>query len=457
MLAPLPVSLRKDDMTSNSPVSILVRGGHVVTMDPALGDVPEGDVLIEDGRIVRVGKDLEAPGATVIDAARMIVMPGFVEVHWHMWTAIWRGLSHEAAGYFALHRLAPAYTPDDHYAAVRYAATEALNAGITTCHNWSHNLACHADADAECRALADSGIRARFGFGRRVTPTSAPLVPEDLVPLQSWMERHGQGRLDLGIVSQKTENFRAEVATARAMGLKTIAPHVDLSVGLDLLGPDVIFTHGPGTPAEFMALLARRKVKIGLCPSTDPLIGAGLPPLLQFLNGGVSFQDIGFSVDVTCQASADPFSAMRTMLQSARIAQKAGASFQQIIFTPADPADETNGLMMPRQMLELATINGARVLGLDHVTGSITPGKRADIILVRTDDVNMICASDVNPTFQLVQQGQPGNVDTVLVDGVVVKRHGRLQADVAAIGKAAAEAIRGIRERAQLPPVNLAL
>jgi len=202
-------------MTSNSAAPILIRGGHVLTMDAALGDLPAGDVLVEDGRIARVGPSLQAPGATVIDASRMIVMPGFVEVHWHMWNGIWRGLSHEAAGYMALHRLAGAYTPDDHYAAVRYAATEALNAGITTCHNWSHTLACTQDAEAECRALADSGIRARFGFGRRVTPTSAALAPQDLAPVQSWIERHGQGRLDLGIVSQKTENFRAEVATAK--------------------------------------------------------------------------------------------------------------------------------------------------------------------------------------------------------------------------------------------------
>lgn len=444
-------------MTSNSPAPILIRGGQVLTMDAALGDLPAGDVLVEDGCIARVGPALEAPGATVIDASRMIVMPGFVEVHWHMWNGIWRGLSHEATGYMALHRLAAAYTPDDHYAAVRYAATEALNAGITTCHNWSHNLGCTEDAEAECRALADSGIRARFGFGRRVTPTSAALVPQDLAPVQSWIERYGQGRLDLGIVSQKTENFRAEVATARAMGLKTIAPHLDLSVGIDLLGPDVILTHGPGTPDAFMELLAERKVKIGLCPSTDPLIGAGLPPLLQFLNHGIPFQDIAFSVDVTCQTAADPFAAMRTVMHSARIAQMGGASFQQIIFAPPDPHDETNGLMMPRQMLELATLNGARVLGLDTVTGSLTPGKRADIILLRTDDPNMLCASDVNPTFQIVQHGQPGNVDTVLVDGVVVKRKGRLQADVGAVGAAAGAAIRGIRERANLPPVNLAL
>ena len=101
---------------------------------------------------------------------------------------------------------------------------------------------------------------------------------------------------------------------------------------------------------------------------------------------------------------------------------------------------------------------GAAAVGatMDRLAFAQQPGIKRTILL-RTDDPNMLCASDVNPTFQVVQHGQPGNVDTVLVDGVVVKRKGRLQADVGAIGAAAGKAIRGIRERAKLPPVNLAL
>jgi len=106
---------------------------------------------------------------------------------------------------------------------------------------------------------------------------------------------------------------------------------------------------------------------------------------------------------------------------------------------------------MPRQMLQLATLNGARVLGLEAVTGSITPGKRADLILVRTTDLNMIAVEDSNATFQLVQHGQPANVDSVMVDGRFLKRDGRLRGvDVAAISKAAARSHEAIRNRATL-------
>lgn len=440
--------------TSRSEPNLLIKGGHVLTMDPDRGDIIQGDVRIGDGQILEVGVGLDDAGATVVDARQMIVMPGFVEVHWHMWNSLWRGLSHEATGYFALHRLAQAYTPEDHYTAVRYAALEALNAGITTCHDWANALVDESDAVAHCRALADSGIRARFGYGRLPSADSAPVSRHDLEAVQAWMDANGNGRLDLGIVIHKVENLRPEVELARALGLKTIAPHVNLANDLDLLGPDFIFTHGPGTPDGFMALLAQRGVKIGLCPATDPLIGAGLPPFVQFMKNGVRFQDMAFSVDVTCQTCADPFSAMRTIKHSARIAQQEGRSFEQIIFRPPIPDDPTNGLTMPRQMIELATMNGARVLGLDHLTGSLTPGKRADVILVRTNDPNMLAAPDVNPSFQLVQMGQPANVDTVIVDGRVLKRAGRMVEDPAPIGQAAVEAIARIRARAKFAAVD---
>nr|WP_256432908.1 amidohydrolase family protein [Novosphingobium sp. SG751A] len=372
-------------------------------------------------------------------------MPGFVEVHWHMWNSLWRGLSHDAPGYFALHRLARVYSTEEHYVALRYAATEAINAGVTTCHNWANALRDEDDAIAQAQALADSGIRARFGYGRLSGPA---LTEADFVRMQAWLDAHGDGLIDLGVVCHDAGNLRSEVMAARAMGLKTIAPHADLAGALDLLGPDFIFTHGPGTPPAFMQLLAARGVKIGLCPTTDPLIGAGLPPLLQFLDNGVALHDIGLSVDVTCQTCVDPFSAMRTVMNSARIAKKAGASFSEIIFRPGDPNDPTNGLMMPQTMLEMATANGARVLGLDAITGMLEPGKRADLIMVRTDDINMLPVAETDAAFQLVQHGQPANVDSVMVDGRFLKRGGQLQGvDVKRIMQDAARAHRNILAR----------
>lgn len=404
----------------------ILRGGRVLTMDSSLDTPDVCDVLVDGGVIEAIGENLPEGGAKVIDARNMIVMPGFVEVHWHMWNSIWRGLAHDAPGYFGLHRLAPLYSAEDHYNAVRYAATEAINAGVTTCHDWANALRGPEDDLAEARALADSGIRARLGLGRFGGPNRKPIGSDDIATVQAWLDENGDGLIDLGVVCHDAETFREEVTASRTAGLKTVAPHANLSGVLDLLGPDFIFTHGPGTPAEFMQLLAARGVKIGLCPSTDPLIGAGLPPLLQFLQAGVAMGDIGISVDVTCQTSVDPFAAMRTIMFSGRITKMNGASFEQIIFTPGDPNDHTNGLVMPAQMLELATVNGANVLGLGAVTGTLTPGKRADLIMVRTDDINMLPVEESDAAFQLVQHGQVANVDTVMVDGRILKRGGKL-------------------------------
>jgi cytosine/adenosine deaminase-related metal-dependent hydrolase len=348
--------------------------------------------------------------------------------------------------------------PDDYYTAIRHAATEGLNAGITTCHNWANTVGGEDDAQAQAQALVDSGIRSRFGYAHRPTATSRPVSERDLDRMQSWMNLNADGLMDLGLVSQNQPNFRREVEAARARGLRTIGQHVNLTDDLDLLGPDMMITHGPGMPREFKALLAAKKTKLGLCPTTDPLIGAGLPPLLDFLEAGFAFENIGFSVDVSCQTGVDPFAAMRIMMNAARIGQQNGASFERIIFTPGDPTDPTNGLTMPRRVLEIATINGARVLGIDDSVGSLTPGKRADIILVRNDDLNMLPATGTNATFQLVQLAQPSNVDTVLVDGRVVKQNGRMVGvDIRTIGEEAARVQGQVAHRAGHARISTAL
>jgi 5-methylthioadenosine/S-adenosylhomocysteine deaminase len=425
----------------------LIKGGHVLTMDHAIGDLPSGDILIDDGQIMAIGFNIDAGDAEVIDADEMIVMPGFVEVHWHMWNCIWRGLSHDAPGYFALHRFAPSHSSEDHYNAVRMAAVEAVSAGITTCHNWANALRGREDAVAEARALVDTGIRARFGYGSLM-----PQKPEDrsadLTAMQEWIDENGDGLMDLGVVCHQQENFETDILLARSMGLKSIAPHVDLRPALGMLGPDFIFTHGPGVPEQLVAILKEKGVKIGLCPATDPMIGAGMPPLQRFLQGGIPFEDIAYSVDVSSQTSVDPFSAMRTILHGSRIAQMNGASFDEIIFSIIAAQTPFPTQTLPREVLELATINGARVLGIADQVGSLTVGKRADIIMLRTTDLNMLSPAHIDPALLTVQHGQPQNVDTVLVDGRILKRGGRLtQVDVKEVMRNAALSQQRIQEQ----------
>ena len=434
----------------------VVRNAYVLSMDPAVGELPVGDVHIRDGVIVAVGRGLAAPQAEAIDGSDCVAMPGFVDVHWHMWNGILRGMAHDAVQYFALQRLGAFYTADDHYTAIRYAALEAVNAGITTCHNWANALRTFADAEAEMQALVDCGVRSCFGYGDAWPLVQQPLDPLDLSRAQQWQHDHGDGRLTLGIAIHNAEALATEVQTARELGLATIVTHADYSAHADLVGPDFLFTHGAGASPQMIAFVASTGMKVGLCPTTDPLIGAGLPPLFELLEGGVRFEDIGFSVDVSCQTPVDPFTAMRSLLHAARIAQRGDSSFEQVLAEDLFGNGPAVPLMRPRRVIELATLNGARVLGIDHITGSLTPGKRADFILVRLDQLNMLPASDTNPTFQIVQHAQPSNVDTVIADGRLLKRDGRLlNVDTSDLIRAASATQRDIRQRAALPPLDL--
>jgi 5-methylthioadenosine/S-adenosylhomocysteine deaminase len=136
-------------------------------MDPKIGDLPRGDVHVRNGAIVAVGSDVAAPGAEAIDGRNMIALPGFVETHFHLWNCFVRGVVGDGdMDYFpVMSRIGPDITPDIAYRSVRLGITEALDSGLTTLHDWSHNLSTPAHADADLRALRESGVRARFSYG----------------------------------------------------------------------------------------------------------------------------------------------------------------------------------------------------------------------------------------------------------------------------------------------------
>ena len=147
----------------------VVRGAHVLSMDDKIGDLPGGDVHVRDGAIVAVAASVNAPGAQVIDGKGMICMPGFVDTHWHHWTTFLRPLMRAddpKRTYFPVtFAVGLHYTPEDSYRAVRLGLAEALSAGVTTTHNWAHNVRSPAHADAEVQAMRDAGMRGRFAYG----------------------------------------------------------------------------------------------------------------------------------------------------------------------------------------------------------------------------------------------------------------------------------------------------
>lgn len=427
----------------------IVKNAHVLTMDPKLGEVSGGDIHVRDGAIVAVGRNLSASGAEIIRADNMIALPGFIETHWHMWGAVARNMAGptENTGYFYISRLlGQFFTPEDNARGVRLALAEAIFSGITTVTNWSHNLLGPEYADAEIKVHEEVGARARFAYGySRKTPPDATLPLDDIARVQKqWFGGSQDKLLTLGIAPRGPETNSIEIAReewafARQHGLP-ITTHMGTSMervkkrqGIQalakagLLGADVVLVHVTNNSSEDLKLLAETKTPVSLSPYTELRTGFGITPVGSFLRTGVP---VSLSVDTTILCgNADMFAIMKAMQNIENGLQKSefGITSQRV--------------------LEMATIDGARALGLADYIGSLTPGKRADLILVRTTDVNMLPFTIA--TNMIVQSAQPWNVDTVIVDGRFLKRDGKLTTiDMTQLARDAADTIERARKEA---------
>jgi cytosine/adenosine deaminase-related metal-dependent hydrolase len=408
---------------------LIIRSGHVVTMDPGLGDIPTG----------------------------MIVAPGLVETHWHLWNTLLRSMSggmpgeDRPAGYFPVSLgLGQVFTDQDNYHGTLLACAEAINSGITTVHDWSHNVRGPAHAEAELRARAEAGLRARYSYGYSAGhPSDQVMDTGGLRALhRGWKTGAGAGGLlTLGVACRGPGGsnpamrvppgvYQREMATARELGLPVTvhasgppaaAGQIAALAGAGLLGPDLQVVHANSATAAEIAQLAEAGCAVSLSPFSELLIGYGLPQTAELLAAGIR---VGLSVDTTAlTGNADMFAIMK--LTQGLINATAHQEFA----------------CTARQALALGTIEGARSLDLDAVTGSLTPGKRADIILVATGHPNLGVLTD--PAGLLVTAAQPGNVDTVLANGQILKRGGALVTlDGERITAQAREALAGIRSRA---------
>jgi 5-methylthioadenosine/S-adenosylhomocysteine deaminase len=428
----------------------VLHNAYVMTMDPELGDIPGGDVHIRNGEIVAVGKSIKAPHAAVLDGQRTIVLPGLVETHWHMWNTLFRSLAGEkpAQGYFpTAAALGSVMTPDDMYHGSRLAAAEALHSGITTVHNFCHNARSREHAEADIRALKEAGLRARWSYGwPQGLPDTQVSNLSDLEGLhRDWANFSNEGLLSLGFAWRgmfrnsplPREVYRTEFDAARRLGLP-ISAHIG-SAELDakgqieahakenLLGKDVQIIHAlSATPAEIQ-MVAKSGSPVSLSPGTELRIGYGITKIGEFLDAGVP---VGVSIDNTVLSGDANLFGILKMIRNIENA-KSHSEFK----------------MSARRALELGTIEGARSLGIDGRVGSLKPGKRADVIMIGTQQLNMGVFTD--PAHMVVESTQAENVDTVIVDGRILKRGGKLTAfSVDQVLADAAASLDGIRKRA---------
>jgi cytosine/adenosine deaminase-related metal-dependent hydrolase len=422
---------------------LLIRGARLLSMAPGVGE-QAADILVRNGRIVAIGPSIEAPDTAVINAHGMIALPGFVDTHRHVWQTQLRTMATDWSlhDYVIYMRMIAStfYTADDVYLGNHVGALEALDAGITTLVDHCHILNTPDHAEEAVRGLQDAGIRAIFCYG---TYVNQPRVPMDVPSDPNWRadtaKRLRNGRLssDSGLVrfgfapeveTMSPEAVSAELSLARSLQAAAISCHAGVGAydkgqrtvehlgKAGLLGPDLLFIHGAAFTDGELDLIRSSGGGISATPETELQMGMGFPVAQRAFERGVK---VGLGVDIVSNYSGDMFMPMRLGLQATRGLRNL-ENYERKGKAPlriGPPAAD---------ILRMATLGGAEAIRMESQIGSLEVGKRADIILVRTDALHMTPAHDA--VGALVLNARPSDIDTVLVDGRAVKRNGTLVA-----------------------------
>jgi cytosine/adenosine deaminase-related metal-dependent hydrolase len=385
---------------------VLIKGGTVLSLDRALGNIVGADILIEDGIISEVGPSLRTRNAEVVDASDAIVMPGFVDTHRHLWQSLTRNLGAMSDAGLSGH-----FTPDDVYAATLVGLLQALEAGITTVVDWCDIADDVTHLEATLSAHADSGARTILVSSTSgVTPSadvtiavaSPALVNEQLDAVAArWASARAEG---------KRIHARAGTATSSGGEVAELGRR-------GLLGPDVTLSGCTNlSDADFDAIAAA-STAVALTPARDMAAGLGLPPMQQLIDRGIR---PGLGVGDERLTPGDIFAQMRAAIS----VQHARAFDLRLAGKGGVP-----NLLSTRDVIRHATVDGARAAGLSSITGSLSQGKRADVIVLRTDRPNIAPVND--PIGAVVWGMDTSNVDWVFVGGTALVEQGELTADVA--------------------------
>ncbi len=407
-----------------APRKILIRGATIISMDGDVGNMPMGNILIVDGTIAAIGVHLQADGAQVIDAADMIAIPGMVDTHRHCWEGQLRRINPNAATLQdycnATHfSFAKYYRPRDIYVGNLLTALGCIDAGITTVIDNSHNSRTGAHSDAAVEALLDTGIRAVHAAGAPVSGVwDEAHWAGNLARLQAkYFTAHPDGLVTLAMMAQLEPD---QWAVARELGIPIVTEFFggDMAAELaalhqqGLLGSDNIFNHCTCLPDSGWKILREAGVRVNVCPRSDAHYGIedGMHAWQAALHHGIR---PGLSVDNETSYSGDMFMEMRVAFYLQRV-----VGHSRRIHGHHHAPAPTNAF----RLLEAATIDGAACAGLENRIGSLTPGKQADLVLIRTSDLNLYPVNNAIAT--VVHAAERANIDTVIIGGRVRKRGG---------------------------------
>ena len=431
---------------------LLIENAAVVTMDSAIGDFERANILVENGRIAAIRPGLEAADAERIDASSMIAMPGMVDTHRHTWQTGLRGILADGniPDYLRGFRLqmATRYRPQDMYAGNYLGGLDALNSGVTTLVDYCHNILDLDYAHASVNGLRDSGVRALYGHGM-VPVTSntwsesrggsaSGLDWDDFATRSSWAREIRQEYfssddqlLRFGIAPQELAvapiaDVKREFELARELGaritfhsnqvlVRRLFKDIEVLDANALLGDDLLLVHCNFNTDHEWELLRDTGVTISVCAETEMQMGMGFPVIREAVE---NTPGPSLGIDCTSSTGGDMISHARLVLQATRWREDQ-PQYEQM-------RQPTVMRWKTRNALEWLTVNGARAAGVGDLVGSLTPGKRADIVLLEMGGVSQAGWNRREAAAAIVAQTNSGNVDTVIVDGVIVKRAGKL-------------------------------
>jgi 5-methylthioadenosine/S-adenosylhomocysteine deaminase len=415
------------------PQRLIIQGAETVTMDAALGDFPAADILIEDGAIVAVGPSLEAGDAERIDAAGMIALPGIVDAHTCLWQTVLRGHVPDLWQGTYNTKLLPLrarYTPEDNFNAAYVGAWEMLSYGTTTVVDYCHDIGGPDHAPHSIEALRTTGIRHLFTYSfMTFEPDTFPMAAryEDAGHVYDrFHDPDGLTTIGFGIDSIGGPHLADQLGFSRALKAPSCI-HVNETGTIDrlhaagLLGPDLLVIHGNLISNAELELMARARMPLCFTPTADTQ-GTPADVVRRAHDRGV---EVVFGCDIPCSIASDTLGQLRVMFNVQGFLDGAmERSFSTVlgrrpVVRPGMP------LLTPRKLIETATIGAARVFGMDDRIGSLTPGKRADVVLVRKGPFGSSTMPDA--CAHVLLQTSPRDIDTVIVDGAVRMSGGVLQ------------------------------
>ncbi len=450
---------RADADTPDDSRPTLIRGADVLTMAPDQLEMPRTDVRLENGKISNIGHNLPVNGAHVVEAGGMILMPGMCDGHRHLWHTFDAGRLTKTfpKGYSGYQewkmRTIVSTQPEDHYLAGYVGGLMAIDSGVTSLIDFAHGQVDEASALAAAQGAKDSGVGGWFAFQMGV---AADYKPGDAVPMSRALslriapstERHwaiaerlqnevfsnSDDIMQLGLapshmLGAQLDDIRREWTRARDMGIRMLAAHIHKpasphpqgtmghrSSGVPdleeagMLGPDFHLAHANRLTPEELAML---KDTGGMVCAT----AMGEIPYMANPHRGPSCHGrareagvaTGVGIDVNIALTQDYF-------------EHARAAFWNLYLSP-EGTEIAQGYQSV-DTLDFVTALGARAMRLGDVAGSISVGKRADLVLLRTDRIGFAMQGTL--ADRVLNFASLADIDSVWVAGRARKRNGHM-------------------------------